>query len=310
MLWVLVFFIVLPGCADVPTVPYEDLSSEGSARQLTLWMLSDIQPRNEVERSDFEQAVDDINNGVKQVDMAVIAGDILRSRSQRSAFEWFAGARRKSKVKHWFEIAGNHDVRSGEIFRRFFPSPVYYGVEIGNVLLLLLSDESVSSSTAISDSAFDWWRKMVEKNRDRILLTVTHGHLRDSGLLGAAIASRRVEGSERFEGVLRTGRVALWVSGHTHLPQGMTGTISIRNDLGGTCFVNVSSIDSNSFMDSQSRLFIFKDGSDIVWIRSRNHTKRIFEPNLDYPIRLEKPFVWKGGQPRVLFPGSAPTSHE
>lgn len=301
-LWMLIFFIFLVGCADVPTDQYPGEKYLGSGRQLTLWMLSDIQPGNVEQRQIFEHAIADINNGVGQVDIGVIAGDLLKSRSREEAFLWFSKVRDRSKVENWYEIAGNHDVRNGPVFRRFFPKPSYYGVEVGNLLLLLLSDESVASKTTISDEGFQWWREMVENNQDRIVLTVTHGHLRHSGLLGASIGSRQIEGSNRFEDVLRAERVALWGSGHTHLPHGLAGTISIREELGGTCFINVSSIDSNPIMDSQSRLFIFTEGSNIVWIRSRNHTTMLFEPNLDYPIELEKPFTWGGQSPRVLLP--------
>lgn len=302
MVWVMVFSHLMTGCGDVPSGLYPGGQESVTGHQLTVWMLSDIQPRNNSERFLFQQAIEDVNDYTGRVTLAVIAGDLLRSRSKGPAFEWFLTQRNRSKVPYWYEIAGNHDVRSGDIFYQYFPNPLFYGVEIGNITILLLSDQSVASKTEISDEAFFWWRKQVEENQDRIIVTVTHAHLRNSGLLGAAIKSRRIEGSGRFERVLRGSRVALWVSGHSHLPHGLAGTISIREKLRGTCFVNVSSIDSGAFMDSQSRFFIFSEDSDIVWIRSRNHTTKRFEPSLDYPVLLEKRFTWDGSPPRVLLP--------
>ena len=299
--WVILLAVIISGCSVAPTGRLDDGGQvDGRGRQLVMWMLSDIQPPTPAERIQFEHAIDDVNGHVEQVDFAVIAGDLLQSRSQDEAFAWFLASRKRARVPVWYEIAGNHDVRSGERFHRYFPNPSHYAVEIGNLLLLLLSDELPSSPTDISDQTFNWWREMVERNQDRIIITVTHGQLEGSGLLGSSIDSRIVVGSERFEKVLREQRVAIWASGHTHLPQGLPGTVSRREELGGTLFVNVSSIDEGFLMDSQSRFFYFEDGSDKVVIRSRNHSKGRFDGDLDIELALGKPFVWQGDGPRVI----------
>lgn len=299
--WIVLVAVLLSGCSVAPTGRLDEGGpAVGGGRRLVMWMLSDIQPPTSAERIQFEHAIDDVNAHVAQVDLAVIAGDLLKSRSQDEAFAWFLTTRNRARVPVWYEIAGNHDVRSGERFRRYFQNPSHYAVEIGNLLLLLLSDELPSSETDISDQAFAWWREMVERNQDRIIITVTHGQLEGSGLLGSSIDSRIIAGSERFEEVLRERRVAIWASGHTHLPQGLPGTVSRREDLGGTLFVNVSSIDEGLLMDSQSRFFYFEDGSDKVVIRSRNHNKGRFDSDLDLELALGKPFVWQGEWPRVI----------
>jgi predicted phosphodiesterase len=265
-------------------------------------MLSDIQPPTKAERRLFEQAINDVNAGVVQVDMAVIAGDLLKSRSRDEDFAWFLKTRERSKVRHWFEIAGNHDVRSEPVFSRYFPRPDAYGVEVGNLLLLLLADTEPSSATEIPDAAFTWWRHMVLENQQRLILTVTHGQLQNSGLPASFAASRQIVGSERFEKVLRQARVAVWASGHTHLPQGLPGTINVEEALGSTCFINVSSIDTGPFMDSQSRFFIFREGSDKLLIRSRNHSRGAFDEDLDFVLSLPHPFVFPAGEPRLILP--------
>jgi predicted phosphodiesterase len=263
-------------------------------------MLSDIQPVTVPGRRVFERAITDTSEALPGVDMAVVAGDLLQARSQPESFEWFLSARKQSLIRYWFEIAGNHDVRSGSVFHQYIDKPGYYGVRIGNILFLLLSDESTASKTDISDTVFQWWREAVRNNQQDILITVTHAQLRHSGLFASFVPSRRIAGSRRFEKVLREEKVAIWASGHSHLPQGMWGTINIERELGGTCFVNVSAIREDSFMDSQSRFFIFEDGSDVVWIRSRNHTKRKFDTGLDVQLKLDKPFFWDGSAPEMV----------
>jgi len=299
--WIVLVAVLISGCSATPTGRLDDGGPvDGRARRLVMWMLSDIQPPTPAKRIQFEHAIDDVNTLAEQVDFAVIAGDLLQSRSQDEAFAWFLTTRQRARVPVWYEIAGNHDVRTVERFRRYFRNPSYYAVEIGNLLLLLLSDERPSSETDISDQPFNWWREMVERNQDRIIITVTHGQLEGSGLLGSFIGSRIIVGSERFEEVLRQRRVAIWASGHTHLPQGLPGTVSRRENLGGTLFVNVSSIDEGFLMDSQSRFFYFENGSDKVVIRSRNHSKGRFDSDLDIKLALGKSFVWQGEGPRVI----------
>jgi hypothetical protein len=300
---VLLAFVLLAGCAGLPAGTHPEVRSEFAKGQtFVLWMLSDIQPANVSERRFFEQAVADVNEGVAQVEMGVIAGDLLASRSQDEAFAWFLATRNRSKVRHWYEIAGNHDVRSGPVFRKYFPRPPYYGVRFGNILLLLLSDETPSSKTEISEEAFSWWRDMVLRHQEQIIITVTHGQLQNSGLLGSAFESRRIKGSDRFERVLQESHVAVWASGHVHLPQALPGTVSIREELGGTCFVNVSAIDTGLLLDSQSRFLVFKEGSDTLLIRSRNHSRGLFDEGLDVTLHLDKPYAPSNDEPSVIFP--------
>jgi predicted phosphodiesterase len=279
---------------------FQEAKAHFSKRQFLVWMLSDIHPKTTLDRSVFEAAVADVNENIGPVDMGIMAGDLLKSRSHDDDFNWFIETRNKANVTDWYQIAGNHDVRSGPIFYKYFPQPQYYAVKYGNLLFLFLSDQSVASRTDISDDAFLWWKNMVESNRKKIIITVSHAQLKRSGLLGSSFSSRVIHNSERFEKVLQQEKVALWVSGHNHLPQRLSGSGSVRNDLGGTCFINVSSISNELFLDSESRFFYFQDGSDVVWIRSRNHTKQLFNTDLDIQIPLGKSFSLSRGKAYVF----------
>ncbi|MDK9706766.1 MAG: metallophosphoesterase [Desulforhopalus sp.] len=299
--WVLAFLLFLAGCAggpggDSPVVQ----QPAGKGEPFVLWMLSDIQAKTAEERQAFEKTIDDVNAQVPRVDMGVIAGDLMASRSRDEAFSWFLNTRNRSKARHWFELAGNHDARSQPLFNHYFPRPAAYGVEFGNVLVLLLADTVASSATEISDAAFAWWRDMVLGNQQRIIITVSHAQLEESGLLGSSIADRRIDRSARFEDVLRHARVDVWASGHCHLPHWLPATVSIQEELGGTCFINVSAIQPGMLMDSQSRLFFFTEDSDTLLIRSRNHTAGRFQEGRDVVIRLSKPFVRGEKEPRVI----------
>jgi hypothetical protein len=301
----LLLLIVLSACASVDFRQFPG-AIEGEGRTLTMWLLADIQPPTPADRVSFERAVRDIAAAQPEIDIGVIAGDLLKARSGDEAFAWFLATRAEAPVRHWYEIAGNHDVRSGARFRRYFPGPDYYAVEVGNLLLLLLSDQSTASTTDISAAAFTWWREQVRANPDKTIITVSHGQLRRSGLLGSAIASRRITDSARFEEVLAQSPVALWASGHSHLPQGLAGTAAQVPALGSTLFVNVGSIIEGPFLASESRLLFLQEGSDILWLRSRNHSRGAFAPGLDIALRLRHPFRWDGTAPLVHLPAASP----
>ncbi|MGB5506737.1 MAG: hypothetical protein WBM70_08630, partial [Sulfurovum sp.] len=88
--------------------------------------------------------------------------------------------------------------------------------------------------------------------------------------------------------------------GHSHLPQVISGPSTANKDLGGTFFVNVGSIDDVSLLDSESRFFYFHDGSEVVWIRSRNHSKHLFNTDLDMKVPLGKPFSLSSGKAQIF----------
>ena len=297
------FLLLLVGCSGEHTSLINDtnIEKEDTPKRLVIWALSDIQPEELEERVLFENAISDMNS-VGGIDIALLVGDLLKSRSEDEEFAWFFEARSKSHVSHWFEIAGNHDARSQPLFSKYFTNPPYYGVSVGNILILMLSDISVSSKTNISKDGFLWWKEMVQTNQDKIIITVTHAQLRKSGLLGSFVKSRVIEESADFEKVLEKEKVALWFSGHSHLPHGLPGTVSFERNLNNTCFINVSSIDEAPFLDSESRLFEFTEGSSIAKMRSRNHTEKRFSNSLNIDLDLGKPFIWDGSEPVLILP--------
>jgi len=292
--------LLMAGCSNLPRQEF-DLSGQDE-ENFTIWMMSDIQPRTKDERSHFQLAIDDMDSLSRDIDLAIIAGDLLQSHSEEEDYQWFLQARNNLHEADWFEIAGNHDARNAELFRTFIGKPAYYGVLTGNVLLLMLSDESGSSETNISAAAFNWWRDMVINNQDRIIITVTHAQLKQSGLFTSSASSRNIHDSDRFAEVLKQYRVAVWASGHSHLPSRFTGKIRLQEELGGTVFVNVSAIRDDSFMDSESRLLVLTEGSNKLWIRSRNHSKSRFDTNLDTMIPLQKYFHQESSEPVLLLP--------
>lgn len=163
----------------------------------------------------------------------------------------------------------------------------------------MMSDETKSAETNISDNAFNWWKRMVIENQDSIIITVTHGYLEHSGLLGSFIDSRNIKNSNRFADVLSRYRVDIWLCGHTHLPHNITGRVKFNKDLNGTLFINISAIRDDQFMNIESIILFFKKNSNQILIRSRDHKKGLYNTDLDIAFRAGNVFQWDGSRPLI-----------
>ncbi len=148
--------------------------------------------------------------------------------------------------------------------------PLHYSVIVGNMLIICLSDETSSPETNISDEAFNFWKELVINNQDKIIITMTHGYLKQSGLFGSSfLPSRNINNSERFSDVLKNYKVDIWICGHTHLSHSFNGSVKIADDLNNTLFINVSAIRGSRYTSAESYLFFFKKDSDEVIVKSR-----------------------------------------
>lgn len=274
----------------------KELTEEGwydPVNTLTVWALADIQPRNGSHRRAFEEAVLDINENVPGVDMAIVAGDIVHV-TEEETFDWYIQTRNESYVGEWYEIIGNHDLKSdrGKLFKEKLREDVDYAVLKGNILFIFMSDSERGKATEISDEVFIWWKDLVINNQDKIIVVTTHAPLEDSGIPFSSIRERQVIDSERFTDVLKEYKVDLWFSGHLHLPNGMVNGTVTKEKYGGVDFIHISSIRPEflGIKESESRVLTFVCGSDKVLVRSRNHHDRDYSWGLDEVFTLSKPY--------------------
>ncbi len=290
----LILFVIssAAGCFHGP-LSSEEISNYSIDPQNTIviWALSDIQPKNDIQRIEFERAIEDVNTNIKDIDFALVAGDIV-NRTIARVYEWYVEAKKSSYIKEWYEIAGNHDLKSdmGELYRELVNKDFYYQFTKGNILFILMSDEERGSPTIISDSTFEWWKGLVERNQDKIIVVVTHAPLEGSGIILSVQKRRQIRDSERFSKVLKKYKVDMWLNGHIHVPHWFKGTVGRIEELGSTIFVSVGTIRTEGLglKPSESRIISFVCGSDEVLIRSRNHTKQKYTVQHDSVFKLSK----------------------
>lgn len=274
--------------------PPTEINATNPDNELKMWMLSDIQPRKKSERKDFERAIKDINKNVKDIDFAIVAGDIV-DRTTNSSFDWYIDTRNKSYIKKWYEIAGNHDLKPDEglLFKEKLNENLNYSIIRNNLLIILMSDEKRSSATDISDDTFEWWKELVVQNQDKIIIVVTHAPLNGSGITFSSFERRHIIDSKRFRKVLNKYGVDLWISGHLHIPHSIKNNLTNRPEYNNTVFLNISSVRTEllGFKDSESFIISLKCGSNILDIKSRNHTKAKYNSNQIYNYRLGKNYL-------------------
>jgi hypothetical protein len=232
--------------------------------------------------------------------MAIGAGDLVHRRDAAANYHrWLADLRGGSGIPWWFEIAGNHDQNDIAAYQKYTGKPLHYAVAVGNMLIILMSDEIRSAVTDISDGAFQWWRNLVVENQGRILVTVTHGALHGSGLPSTINPTMRIAESSRFIEVLRTHPVDLWMSGHSHLPSLLTGKIS-RPPVIRTLFIDVSSIHKSRFSPVESYVLSIRAGSDRMNIMLRDHEAGRFIRSRSAVMRLRTQLKWDGDDPKIV----------
>ena len=259
-------------------------------------------------------------------------------------------ATRKHRREDFYDLAGNHDASGpGEAtqwwFRKWIDPtgentqfsgvdskrrryPVEgtwerYSFRVGNLLFLIMSDRNDGGppigrgkrggypSGAVSGETFAWWKRMVEVNRDSIIIcahhhmlretTVAsgpwegytkkpdgswqghyHGYFPDGGPEGASYLYW-VDGkpdAQAFEKYLAAhpGAIDLWIGGHTHTnpDDNFSGRTHIERKWGVT-FVNccaLSRFHGASHSRPMSRLLTFTEGSAEARVQCYLHTSQ------------------------------------
>lgn len=262
-------------------------------KTLKIWALSDIQPRNKSDRLEFENAVEDINDNIKDIDIALVAGDIV-NRTEPETFEWYIQTKQKSYIKKWYEIAGNHDLKTdlGNLYKEYLNNNFHYSIEINNAVFLFMSDEQRGKPTEISEKTFNWWKEQVKNSQEKIIFVITHAPLNGSGIPFSSFKDRNIIDSDRFINILKNNIVDVWLSGHLHLPHSIKNNLYKNKELNNTVFLNISSIRPEllGFKDSESFIIALECGSNMILFQSRNHKKYEFNNGLEYKYQLSKPY--------------------
>ena len=213
-----------------------------------------------------------------------------------------------------------------------------YYFRIGNILFLMMGDRNDGGPPAgrssngrgypagkVTRETFEWWKDMVERNTDKIIVTCHHhmlgnttvasgpwegvdgryhGNLPDGAPEGAAYLYFVGDEPDArlFEHYLEEhpGAVDLWLGGHTHTdPDDRYGGKSHVEEKWGVTFVNIAALSRHHgwhYTTPMSRLLTFSPGSDRVWIRCYLHTSDYapegWYDSAERTVSLRRAFSW------------------
>ncbi len=261
------------------------------------------------------------------------------------------GALQKHTREQFYCLAGNHDATFKDEatqwwFRKWIdptgehtahsmvdpakrPYPVTgtwerYSFKVGNLLFAMMSDRNDVGppvgrgdrggypAGAVISETFAWWKKLVEENHDRVIISAHHHMLKET-----TVASGEWEGFEKdedgnwkshyhgyypqggpkgasylywlddqpdaqaFEGYLAAhpGAIDLWLGGHTHTePEDRKGGRSHIERKWDVNFANVSALSRHHAHKTtlpMSRLFTFTEGSNEVKVQCYLHSDQL-----------------------------------
>lgn len=217
--------------------------------------------------------------------------------------------------RKWIDPTGENTKFSGvDPKRRRYPVTGewdHYSFCVGNVLFLIMSDRNDGGppvgrgkkggypAGAVTGETFEWWKKNVEANRDKIIISAHHHMLRETTVGSGdwegftkkpdgTLVSRYhgdqggsssegasylyfVDGKPKamaFEKYLEAhpGAIDLWIGGHTHTnpDDKLNGRTHIERKWGAT-FINCCALTRFHGVEHSrpmSRLVTFADGSD------------------------------------------------
>lgn len=229
--------------------------------------------------------------------------------------------------RKWIDPTGENLAVSGvENARR--PYPVTgtwerYSFEVGNLLFLMMGDRNDGGPPAgrasrggypagrVTSETLRWWREMVERHSDRIVISCHHHMLEGTtaasglgeGVMNDPRTGRRYHGcfedgapegasfiyflderphARAFESYLEDhpGAIDLWLGGHTHcFPDDTFGGRSLIERRWGAWFINCAALTAHHAGKAPlTRHLTFRPGSDEVVIRCYLHTTTDFGP--------------------------------
>jgi hypothetical protein len=276
-------------------------------------------------------------------------------------------AGRKHRIEQIYPLLGNHDASGPEEetqwwFRKWLdplgqnpassrvhserrPYPIEgswerYSFSAGNVLFLMIGDRNDGGppkgrgehggypAGAITAETFEWWRRMVESNQDRIIVTCAHHLLRDT-----TTATGRWEGvnghyhhpyedaegssymywvgddadSNAFHDYFEAhpGAIDLWLGSHTHAhPDDRFGRKEMLERRWGVTFANVGALTRyHGRLEKRwwpsSRLLTLENGSREALFQCYLHTSHYAQqgwyPPAETRIALRHAFQGQGG---------------
>ncbi|MBI4114866.1 MAG: metallophosphoesterase [Candidatus Niyogibacteria bacterium] len=282
VLAVILFIAALSGCGAIrrarinsPYVIEQKAPSLSTFKPDTIIVeISDIQCRNEEECKSLDPAFDNVNNIFKPYPDArtflFVLGDITDNSEELQIQDYFQKEARVH-VDGVYRICGNHDVKGNlKQCQKLASDGLYYKVEIGNIVLIGLSNwhadayKSINLQRYIPDDSLEFLREegMQALREGKLLFILTHekpagvAWMSDprSLLFWKKYNKSNVYNSDTLKKVLsefsryaemhcEEGMCVVYNSGHTQTPSHWPDTVIVDD---GILYINTSAIQTTN----------------------------------------------------------------
>jgi Icc-related predicted phosphoesterase len=228
------------GYVDDKLVPINESLAENAEKVKPTkqkWVITaDSQPKDDGQLAKWKSVRDHIRDNQSDAELMIFAGDIVNHGDGYQEVAPYPYTYNqmlddlrdlsipRSKI---FAITGNHDIdynettsqygRSWRSYLTAFERQYYYTIQ-GNILTIYMGAMARNTAGNIPDYVVDWWKELVRKNQDKVIVTVTHQPLQHTVTGSDTVGGSQLE-SSRFLSVLGTPgyRVDAWYSGHSGL---------------------------------------------------------------------------------------------
>ena len=256
-----------------------------------IWISSDIHIGKEDEGYDgaewLKNALGDVEKNLQPVDYAVILGDIVHD-GRRNELEQYISIKKNSRIKKWFELAGNHEHYGNRIniYRELLRSEKPYFYVDGNVVWLFISDELHSRPGNITEESTQWIVEKLEKLRGNVIIVCSHQMVKGT-IEESEKAALNIHPDERIRRIRNAAKIDLWLSGHLHHSRPRDKRDFAK--VGDTSFLNAASL-SHAYDTgiSESFLIELEDGTNEIVLKCRNHDKGVFNKDMSFKARTGK----------------------
>ncbi len=283
------FIQMTAGTAALSALGTQPSFAASLSKPRKVWVLSDLHSGRVEGGKDgvewFAEACDDMKQDHADIAYAMTLGDITQGANEKQLKNYIA-TRKKSGIKTWYEIAGNHEYHQGkaDLYTKYIRSTDPYAVVDGNLVWIFLSDEKAGVPGELTPKSCDWLESELENHNDRYIIVCSHQGVK-STTTRTHVADRHIHPADRIAGIIEKSDIALWMSGHEHHTPYTPKHIA-RVDK--TTYINVASM-SHAYHTGSSESFLleFEPGAKKIVARRRKHDTRQFIPEYEVTIPLK-----------------------
>jgi 3',5'-cyclic AMP phosphodiesterase CpdA len=258
------------------------------------WFLSDLHCGHMEDGKDgagwFKAACEDLHANHISISRAFTLGD-LTHHGNEVQLKSYLQVRSSSGIAEWCELAGNHEYAKNQninAYEELVRSIQPYSVLVGNVRVIMLSDEQGGVEGNLSDHTCLWLEEELAKHQDQVTIVCSHQLVKGT-VMASQQKARHLHPADRIQDIISKSKIDLWLCGHEHHSP-YSPQHSVRLDR--TTYINVASINhAYGTGSSQSSVIELIPGARELIIRRRDHDKQQFLPEHEVRVPLRSPIA-------------------